>query len=74
LNYFFSVDFLLFFVGNSLFIKGILFLVAYWVIPYDLLTVSVVGNVGYLDNAVIAILVSLFVVGKVGLVYIRRQQ
>lgn len=68
------MDFLLFFIGNSLFIKGVLFLVAYWAIPYDLLTVSVVGNVGYIDNAVIAILVSLFVVGKAGLIYIRRQQ
>lgn len=67
MNYLFSKEFLLFFVGNAIFLKAIAVIVIYEILPYDVLPAKLLGSVGYIDDTLVILLVIGFAVGKVGL-------
>ena len=72
LNFLFSLKFIVFFVGSSIFLKGLAGIVAYIVLQ-PLLTI-VVGYVDdtIVDDIIVVILVTLFVFGRIAMLYLRR--
>lgn len=74
IDFIFSIKFLLFLLTNAFFIKCAIGVFIYFTIPYSLLTTSSFGVVGYLDDALIAVVVMAFAVGKIGLNYFANRQ
>lgn len=74
MNYLFSKEFLLFFVGNAIFLKALAVIFFYEILPYDILPAKLLGSsVGCIDDTLVILLVLGFAVGKVGLQFYRNQ-
>jgi uncharacterized membrane protein YkvA (DUF1232 family) len=73
MDFIFSPSFLLFFIKNTIFLKGALVVILYFMLPYDIIPASLFGTIGYVDNAAVFIAVGLFAVGKIGLIYLRSR-
>lgn len=70
----FSNQFLAFFLSSAVFLKGVGAIVLYQFLPYDLMPVSLLGSVGYVDNTAVIVLVTVFALGQAGLqFYINRE-
>ena len=72
MNYLFSKEFLIFFVGNAIFIKAIAVIIFYEVLPYDILPAKLLGSFGYIDDTLVVLLVLGFAIGKIGLQFYRN--
>ncbi len=67
MNYIFSVQFLLFLLTNVIFLKVVFAIMLYQIVPVDIMPVSLLGSVGYIDNTIVILVGLAFAVGKVGL-------
>lgn len=66
-NYLFSTQFLLFFFSSAIFVKAIIAIVIYHILPYDIMPSSLLGSVGYVDNTLVIVLLLAFAIGQAGL-------
>ena len=69
MNFIFSKEFLLFFFSSAIFIKAIILIIVYEILPYDIMPTSLLGSVGYVDNVAIIVVVLAFAIGQAGLKY-----
>ena len=74
MNYIFSVQFLLFFLTNAIFLKAAAAILLYQIVPVDIMPVSLLGSAGYIDNTIVIFVGLAFAVGKVGLEFYRANQ
>ena len=73
MNYLFSKEFLLFFIGNAIFLKAVAVIIFYMILPYDVLPAKLLGSsVGCIDDTLVILLVLGFAVSKVGLQFYRN--
>lgn len=74
LSYIFSMRFLVFFLRNIYFIRLIFILGFYVISPLDILPESVMGVIGFIDDLLIILIVTSYVVTMVALQYYRAQR
>lgn len=75
MNYLFSIDFLLFFIGNAIFLKALAVIIFYEVLPYDILPAKLLGSsIGCIDDTIFILLVLGFAIGKVGIQFYRSNE
>lgn len=70
----FRVEFIVFVMRNLQLIRFLLIVIFYILLPFDLLPERVMGIFGYLDDALVAIIIFLFFVAMVAIRYIRQYQ
>lgn len=70
----FRVEFIVFVMRNLQLIRFLLIVIFYILLPFDLIPERVVGIFGYLDDALVAIIIFLFFVAMVAIRYIRQYQ
>lgn len=73
-DYIFSFKFLLFFIKNAIFLKGALFVIIYFMLPYDIMPTATFGVAGYIDNAAVLAAVGLFTIGKISLDFLKSNE
>jgi uncharacterized membrane protein YkvA (DUF1232 family) len=67
MNYLFSNQFLLFFFSSAIFLKAVVAIVVYQLLPYDIMPSALLGSVGYVDNTLVIVVVLAFALGQAGL-------
>jgi uncharacterized membrane protein YkvA (DUF1232 family) len=73
MNYLFSKEFLLFFIGNAIFLKAVAVIIFYLILPYDILPAKLLGSsVGCIDDTIVIFLVLGFAISKLGLQFYRN--
>lgn len=67
MNYLFSNQFLLFFFSSAIFLKAVVAIFVYQLLPYDIMPSALLGSVGYVDNTLVIVVVLAFALGQAGL-------